>query len=220
MTDSRRRDSRSKGSSQKKGRRGYHHGDLAEAMVSAALKLTKEFGPAGFTFAEAARLVGVSPAAPYRHFRDRDALMAFVAERGYEKFTRALAKAWSQGKPDAKTAFKNVGQAYLAFARKEPAYYAAMFEAHLPPDLEREILQASDKAFAILRGAAEALIEEMPVAKRPPAMMMSLHVWALAHGIAVLFGSQSKKSGHAIPMEPEDLLEAGVLVYLEGLGVA
>ena len=62
--------SKSKGSH---GRRGYHHGNLSEALVQAASDLTAEFGPAGFIFTEVTRAVGVSPAAPYRHFRNRDA---------------------------------------------------------------------------------------------------------------------------------------------------
>jgi AcrR family transcriptional regulator len=63
------------------GRRGYHHGNLREALIRAALELIAEKGPGGLTFAEAARAAGVSSAAPYRHFRDRDALMADVARR-------------------------------------------------------------------------------------------------------------------------------------------
>jgi len=62
-----------------RGRRGYHHGDLREALIRGALELIAEKGPAGFTVAEAARSAGVSPGAPYRHFRDRDDLMADVA---------------------------------------------------------------------------------------------------------------------------------------------
>ena len=112
--------------------RGYHHGNLREALVQAALDLIGDKGPAGFTFAEAARWAGVSPAAPYRHFRDRDALMADVAKRGFERFTEDLTRAWDQGRPEPFRAFENVGRAYLAFARTEPAYYAAMFEAQLP----------------------------------------------------------------------------------------
>jgi AcrR family transcriptional regulator len=77
------------------GPRGYHHGDLKEALVRAALQLIAEKGPAGFTFADAARWAGVSPAAPYRHFRDRDELLADVARRGFEQFTLALSKAWN-----------------------------------------------------------------------------------------------------------------------------
>ena len=71
-------------------RRGYHHGNLREALVEAALDLIAEKGPAGFTFAEAARHAGVSPAAPYRHFRDRDELLADVARQGFEQFAAAL----------------------------------------------------------------------------------------------------------------------------------
>src|ERR671911_2915087 len=113
----------------KHGERGYHHGNLKEALLQAALDLIAEKGPSGFTFAEAARAAGVSPAAPYRHFRDRDALMAEVAARGFMKFAIELERAWDGGKPDPVAAFIRLGRAYLAFARFEPAYYAAMFES-------------------------------------------------------------------------------------------
>ncbi len=198
-------------------RRGYHHGNLSEALVQAALDLIAKVGPAGFSFAEVTRAVGVSPAAPYRHFRDRDALMADIAQRGFERFAAGLAEAWDEGRPDPRAAFKNVGQAYLAFARAEPAYYAAMFEARSPPDMSRELARAADRAFGVLRQASEALIAELPDGTRPPALMMSLHVWALAHGIASLF-ARGDAGRRKLPMKPEDLLEAGVLVYLRGLG--
>jgi len=198
-------------------RRGYHHGNLAEALVQAALDLVAEFGPAGFSVAEVARAVGVSPAAPYRHFRDRDALMADIARRGFERFAERLAEAWDDGRPDPRTAFENLGQAYLAFAREEPAYYAAMFEARLPPDTSRELARASDAAFAVLRRASEALIAELPAGERPPALMMSLHTWVMAHGTASLF-ARADAGRRKLPMSAEDLLEAGMLVYLQGLG--
>src|SRR5205807_8870522 len=108
------------------GRRGYHHGNLREALVRAALDLIAQKGPAGFTFADAARSAGVSAAAPYRHFRDRDALVADVARRGFELFAPHLDHAWNDGRPDPFTAFENVGRAYLAFARNEPAYDSAL----------------------------------------------------------------------------------------------
>src|SRR3954466_10261101 len=93
--------------------RVYHHGNLKEALLQAALNLIAEKGPAGFTFADAARSAGVSAAAPYRHFRDRDALLADVARQGFARFENTLSIAWSNGKPDAMTAFSNVGKAYL-----------------------------------------------------------------------------------------------------------
>src|SRR5437588_2651798 len=110
-------------------RRGYHHGNLREALVEAALRLIAEKGPAGFTIAEAARDAGVSPAAPYRHFRGGEDLLADIALRGFERFAATLRGAWDEGRPDPVAAFERLGRAYLAFARDEPAYYAAMFEA-------------------------------------------------------------------------------------------
>jgi AcrR family transcriptional regulator len=203
----------------KTGPRAYHHGNLKEALMRAALDLIAEKGHAGFTFAEAARSAGVSPAAPYRHFRDRDELLASVGLRGFTQFEAALASAWDGGRPDPFTAFERLGRAYLAFARAEPAYYSAMFEAGIPLDTSPELRQAGDRAFAVLRTAAEALIATMPPANRPPALMMALHVWALAHGIASIFG-RGDAARRTLPMTAEELLEAGVLVYLRGLGLA
>ena len=205
------------GDESKNKNRGYHHGNLRETLIRAALELIEKKGPAGFTFADAARWAGVSSAAPYRHFRDRDALMADVARRGFEEFAAALAKAWDGGKPEPIIAFENVGRAYLRFAKKEPAYYSAMFESGLPSDANEELREASDRAFAVLRQAAEAVSALLPREGRPPAGMVGLHAWALAHGIASLFG-RGDAARRKLPMAPEELLEAGVLIYLRGLG--
>ncbi|HUL06987.1 MAG TPA: WHG domain-containing protein, partial [Candidatus Acidoferrum sp.] len=101
----------------------------------------------------------------------------------------------------------------------EAAYYSAMFEAGLPIDSDPALKQAAEKAFAVLRKAAETVAALLPPGSRPPALMMSLHVWALSHGIAALFG-RADAGRRKLPMTPEDLLEAGVLVYLRGLGLA
>ncbi len=203
----------------KDGPRGYHHGNLKEALLRAALELIAQKGPAGFTFAEAARWAGVSPAAPYRHFRDRDELLSSVALRGFNQFEAVLARAWDEGRPDAFTALDRLGRAYLEFARTEPAYYSAMFEAGIPLATNSELREAGDRAFAVLRGAAEKLCGHMPPGGRPPALMVALHVWAMAHGIASLFG-RGDAAKRNLPMSPEELLEAEVLVYLRGLGVS
>jgi AcrR family transcriptional regulator len=199
--------------------RGYHHGNLKEALLRAALELIAQKGPAGFTFAEAARWAGVSPAAPYRHFRDRDELLASVALRGFERFELALARAWDDGRPDVFVALDRLGKAYLEFARAEPAYYSAMFEAGIPLATNPELREAGERAFAVLRGAAEKLCSHAPLRTRPPALMVALHIWAMSHGIASLFG-RGDAARRTLPMSPEELLEAEVLVYLRGLGVA
>jgi AcrR family transcriptional regulator len=187
-------------------------------LVKASLELIREKGPAGFTFAEAARWAGVSPAAPYRHFRDRDELLGSVALQGFERFAAMLETAWNGGKPTTRKAFDNLGKAYLAFARTEPAYYSAMFEAGVPLQSNPELQAAGDRAFGVLRTATEALIAEMPPRGRPPALMMALHIWSMSHGIASLFG-RGDAARRALPMTPEELLEAGMLIYLRGLGL-
>ena len=200
------------------GSRGYHHGNLKEALIRAALELIAKKGPAGFTFAEAARWAGVSPAAPYRHFRDRDELISDVARRGFELFEAALMRAWDEGRPDPFSAFERLGRAYLEFARSEPAYYSAMFEAGVPPDADPELRDAGERAFGVLRAATETLVATMPAANRPPVMMMALHIWALSHGIASLF-ARGDAARRRLPMTPEELLEAAMLLYLRGLGL-
>ena len=142
--------------------RGYHHGNLKEALLQAALGLIAEKGAAGFTFADAARMAGVSPAAPYRHFRDRDELLSSIAQRGFEQFEALLTQAWDDGRPDTVTAFERLGKAYLAFAREEPAFYSAMFESGLPVDLSPTLQTASERAFGVIRAAAERLAALVP----------------------------------------------------------
>ena len=200
-------------------RRGYHHGNLREALLDAALALIAAKGPVGFTIAEAARLAGVSPAAPYRHFRDADALIAEVAVRGFERFADTLTRAWNDARPDPILAFVALGRAYLAFAREEPAYYAAMFEARIAAEVHPGLQAAGDRAFGVLREATERLTVGLPRETRPPALMMALHIWAMSHGIASLF-VRADPSRRKLPMPPEDLLEAGILLYLQSLGLA
>ncbi|ABE64246.1 transcriptional regulator, TetR family [Nitrobacter hamburgensis X14] len=198
--------------------RGYHHGNLKEALLQAALGLIAEKGAAGFTFADAARSAGVSPAAPYRHFRDRDELLSSIAQRGFEQFEAVLTKAWDDGRPDTVSAFERVGRAYLAFARNQPAYYSAMFESGVPIGVNPMLSAASERAFGIIRAAAERLAALTPPGvARPPALMMALHIWSMSHGIASLFG-RGDAARRKLPMSAEDLLEAGVLIYLRGLG--
>jgi AcrR family transcriptional regulator len=198
--------------------RGYHHGNLKEALLQAALDLIAQKGPGGFTFAEAARSAGVSPAAPYRHFRDRDELLSNVAERGFGLFEKVLAAAWDDGRPDTFTAFERLGRAYLTFARDEPAFYSAMFESGLPLEGNAALEAASERAFAVIRSTAERLAALAPPGvARPPALMVALHIWSMSHGIASLF-ARGDAARRKLPMSPEDLLEAGVLIYLRGLG--
>lgn len=198
--------------------RSYHHGNLKEVLLEAARKLIEEYGPAGFSLTEAARLAGVSPAAPYRHFRDREALLAEVARSGFERFAARLDMAWNNGVPTPLSAFENLGRAYLAFAREEPASYTVMFETGLRPGTEGETIPAAERALDILQQAAASLCRHLPEAERPPLKLMSLHIWTISHGVATLFG-QGGLAARKMPMSPEETLESAMLIYLKGLGI-
>jgi AcrR family transcriptional regulator len=186
-------------------------------MVAAALALIGERGPAGFTYAEVARVAGVSPAAPYRHFPDRNALIAEVARQGFERFAAELEEAWNNGFAEPVAGIERVGRAYLAFARREPAAYAAMFDPGFPLEDNAPLLAASDAAFGVLRRAAQHLSSALPAPSRPPPLMVALHLWAMAHGIASLFVGRVAGAHRRLPMKPEELLEAGLLIYLQSL---
>ena len=196
----------------------YHHGNLREVLLEAAHKLIEQHGALGFSLTEAARLAGVSPAAPYRHFRDRDALLAEVARVGFERFASRLEAAWNNGVPTPLSAFENLGRAYLAFARDEPASYAVMFESELAGSGDAAQIPAAERAFDVLNRAATALCRGLPEAERPPVKLLSLHIWATSHGVATLF-AQSGLQGAKVPMTPEEILESAMLIYLKGLGI-
>ncbi len=198
-------------------KRGYHHGNLRAALVDAALSLIEKKGPTGFTLSEAAKQAGVTPAAVYRHFEGREDLIAEAARQGYEIFADLMEHAYQSGQPSALAAFEATGRAYLAFARKFPGHYIAMFESGISVNRTPELAAAANRANAVLEKAADDLSKHIPADRRPPASMFSAHIWALSHGVVELFARNSP--GRASPFPPEDLLESGIGVYLRGLGL-
>lgn len=195
---------------------GYHHGNLRQALVEASLILIADQGPNGFTLSDAAKAAGVTPAAVYRHFAGRDDLIAEVARQGFDIFAALLEYAYNEGKPTALASFESTGRAYLAFARKYPGHYQAMFESGLNLNAHPDLAMVANKARGVLERAALGLSQHMAPEKRPPATMFSAHIWALSHGVVELF---MRGNGAKSPFTPEDLLEAGIGIYLRGLGL-
>jgi len=198
-------------------KRGYHHGNLKAALMEGALQLIEQKGPTGFTLSEAAKQAGVTPAAVYRHFEGREELIAEAARQGYEMFGDLMEHAYQSGQPSALAAFEATGRAYLAFARKFPGHYIAMFESGISVNRTPELAAAATRANAVLEKAALDLSQHIPEDKRPPASMFSAHIWAMSHGVVELFARNSP--GRASPFPPEELLESGIGVYLRGLGL-
>ena len=198
-------------------KRGYHHGNLRQALVEAALRLTEVKGPAGFTLSEAAKQAGVTPAAVYRHFAGRDDLIAEASRQGYAIFADVMEHAFDHGQPSARASFKATGRAYLTFARQYPGHYIAMFESGIPVNRTPELAHEAKRARVILERAADALCQHIPADKRPPAAVFSAHIWAMSHGVVELFARNSP--GITSLFEAEDLLESGIEIYLRGLGL-
>lgn len=198
-------------------KRGYHHGNLRQALIEAALKLIELRGPTGFTLSEAAKEAGVTPAAVYRHFEGREDLIAEGALQGYEIFAEAMEAAYASGQPSALKAFEATGRAYLAFAREHPGHYIAMFESGISVNRTPELAGAANCANGVLEKAASDLSRHIPADKRPPASMFSAHIWAMSHGVVELFARNSP--GRASPFPADELLESGIGIYLRGLGL-
>ncbi|SHJ21910.1 TetR/AcrR family transcriptional regulator [Wenxinia saemankumensis] len=198
-------------------KQGYHHGNLRQALVESTLALIEEKGPTGFTLSEAARGAGVTPAAVYRHFEGRDDLIAEAARQGYEIFADLMDEAYAKGQPSALASFQATGRAYLAFARRFPGHYVAMFESGISIQRTPDLNRAAQRGLGVLERAAADLSQRIPAARRPPAQMFAAHIWAMSHGVVELFARGSP--GTRAPFPPEDLLETAVGIYLRGLGL-
>ena len=162
----------------------YHHPHLRGTLLRAAVRLIAQRGPAGFTLREVARRARVSHNAPYRHFRNKDALLAAVAEQGYRELNEAMLAA-ARRETTALARLKRAGWAYVSFALRRPEYLAVMFDAPFPKEKYPECAKAGEDAF----GTLVALIgnyqreENLPAGDPKP---LALAAWSLVHGIAKL----------------------------------
>lgn len=198
-------------------KQGYHHGNLRQALVEAALGMIESQGPQGFSLSDAAKSVGVTPAAVYRHFAGRDELIAECARQGFLIFADVMERAYDGGRPSALKAFEATGRAYLAFAKAFPGHYMAMFESGLRVNMTPGLADAARRAGAVMLRAAQALAEQLPEGRRPPAAMFAAHVQAMSHGVVELYARGTPDA--RAPFPPEDLLETGIGIYLRGLGL-
>jgi AcrR family transcriptional regulator len=159
----------------------YHHGDLRSALIEAALAMVEEAGPAGLSLRETARRAGVSHNAPYRHFSDREALLAAVAAAGFAEMGRRMAAAAEQLGADPRRAHRTLGEAYVAFALDRPRLFQLMFSPEVDRNAHAELRQAADATYQALRRSVE---QRLPPGTDPlPAIVAS---WAVVHGLAQL----------------------------------
>ncbi|GAA3642248.1 TetR/AcrR family transcriptional regulator [Microbacterium awajiense] len=164
--------------------RSYHHGDLREALIGAGLELTRDGGADGLALRDAARRVGVSPTAVYRHFADRDALLSAVAERVQQRVADGMQVAEPPPSTSARDRLRAVGLGYIGFALREPGWFDLAFGR--PGALQERIEPDRVPApFAALSAALDALVAEgaLDAARRPDA---EWPCWSAVHGFALL----------------------------------
>lgn len=182
-------------------RRTYHHGNLHQALVDAALELLRTRGADALTLRAAARKAGVSQAAPYRHFRDKRALLAAVAEDGFRELTKAMQAAQAAEGQDRMRRLRALGLAYVRFALAQPAHFRVMFgrEVADKSDLP-QLAEAANETFGLLAGGIEAA-QSTGSAKGDP-KATAIAAWALVHGLAaLLIDGQFTRMGEHSPEE-------------------
>ncbi len=167
------------------GRRGYHHGNLRETLLQAAEDLIAESGPDGFTMADACRRAGVSTAAPYRHFEDKNALLEAVCMRGFDALAEATGSAKNRFPMGSIDSIIAGGQAYLAFAQGDPERFRLMFGRK--PDIKsRPLVEATGVAcFQNLLESVSAFLAGRGRDEANP-MPLALRLWSLVHGVSSL----------------------------------
>lgn len=168
--------------------RSYHHGNLREALVRAALDLLEEGGPEAVGLRATARRAGVSHAAPYHHFPDKARLVEALAARGFDDFARSLERAWSTTAGNSLEKLRATGIAYVAYAVRRPGLFRLMNRPELrrgSDDAPGPVERAAQASYAVLRDGIRACQDEGLV-EPGDAEPYALAAWSLVHGVAVL----------------------------------
>ena len=163
---------------------GYHHGDLREALISASYDLVNEKGADGFSLADACRLANVSTAAPYRHFKDREELMAEVVARGFAELTvgaEAAVEAHGEGTMDGIVA---MGHAYIGFALEQHGIFRLMFGGSTSLDEFEHVQEIGNDCFGFLIRQIIAYCDAHNVDQDAEAV--AARMWTLVHGASAL----------------------------------
>jgi AcrR family transcriptional regulator len=165
-------------------KRPYHHGNLKQDLLDAAVALIGEVGPQAFTLREVARRAGVSHNAPYRHFLDKDDLLAEVAAQGFDRLDEAMKKSIKKGHTAAER-LRLAGRGYVQFALEWPQHILVMFERPRPAEQRPEHAEAAERAFQTLVDAIVAVQLEGGLPKGDP-YPLAVVAWSGVHGLAKL----------------------------------
>ena len=165
----------------------YHHGNLKNSLISCGLEILSEDGMQGLSLRKVARRAGVSEAAPYRHFKDKEALIASIAEQGFIRLAALLDAVANEHSEDAKSLFFQSGLAYVQFARQNPDSMRVMFRfRNADGRVEYPALQeAADEAFSFLIDLVEYCQQE-GLARLGHPIPLAISAWSAIHGLSML----------------------------------
>lgn len=161
----------------------YHHGDLRKALIERGLKLLAKRTADELSLREVARDVGVSPTAVYRHFPDKRALMAALAQEGLARLAAAQ-RAAAQAAGDGGAGFAATGGAYVRFALANPALFRLIFSTPSRPEAGDGGEREPSEAFRLLQANAAARARSGEGSEAT--QRIALHAWSIAHGLAML----------------------------------
>ena len=173
------------------GKRGYHHGDLRRALIQAALRQVSAKGPHAFTLRQSARMAGVTHAAAYRHFPDRAALLAAVAEQGFRMLRASILRGRPRSSNPLKR-FQQTGIAYVRFAVRHPEYFRAMFSSEAEGARSASLQKAKDEAFGLVVAGVESCVARGEV-RQGATREIALTAWVAMHGLAALLVDRSPR---------------------------
>ena len=182
-------------------KKAYHHGDLGEALLQAGELDLERNGPAALSLRKLGRELGVTPGAPYRHFEDKDALLAALATRGFERLRQTMV-ASQDGVEDGEERLRRTGIGYLEFATKHPELFRLMF-GWMPTRDVPALCEAGDAAFAALENVLMSCKEQGLL--RRDVREAGLLAWSAVHGAAFLLIDDRLMLGELDP-KPECIL--------------
>ena len=193
----------------------YHHGDLRNALIIAAAELIERDGSLDFSMGEAAAHTGVSAAAPYRHFANKEELLRAVRDLAFLGLDHAAMETFETHEEGSLEGILALGHTYLAFAREKRAFFSLMWEDRGDSAERRLEAQSKYGGFRVLVTMVQTFCEKQGSGDID-ALYFATQIWSLAHGIATLEANQMLDLFDA-SIQPEHLLDAGARTMLAGI---
>ena len=193
----------------------YHHGDLRNALITAAAELIERDGTLDFTMAEAATRAGVSAAAPYRHFDNKEELLRAVRDLAFLGLDHAAMETLEAHEAGSLEGILALGHTYLAFAREKRAFFSLMWEDRGDSAERRLEAQSKYGGFGVLVNMVQTFCEKQGSGD-VDALYIATQIWSMAHGIATLEANRMLDLFDA-SVQPEYLLDDGARTMLTGV---